>query len=404
MIADFTEHWLLYCSIPLVAALIGWTTKLVAVEMLCRPLEFRGIRPWFGWQGVIPKAAPRMATIAVDLMFSRLIDPKEILGRIDVAELTTTLREPLDEAVAHTVDELMMRYEPRLWVTMPQFAREALIRRVQRDVPDLIDEIVTDLRTNLDQIMDLRAIAIDTLVTDKALLVEMVRRVGHHELRFIVRSGLLFGTLLGFVQMFTWALTHSSWLMPLFGGFTGLVTDWLALQMIFRPVRPWKIFGRIGWQGLFHKRREQVCVDYGDLIATEILTPAKMLEAVLNGERSDRLASILARRMDEFIDSQSAPAQPLVTLVAGDTIARVKREIAPEMLAYIRSAAAGFEDHAMRTLDLRSLVIEKTRQLTDDEYEGLLRPAFKQDEWKLVAIGGVLGFLVGELQVHLLLS
>nr|WP_228533658.1 DUF445 family protein [Nocardia cerradoensis] len=192
--------------------------------------------------------------------------------------------------------------------------------------------------------------------------------------------------------------------MPLFGGFTGLVTDWLALQMIFRPVRPWRIFGRIGWQGLFHKRREQVCVDYGDLIATEILTPAKMLEAVLNGERSDRLASILARRMDEFIDTQSAPARPLVMLVAGDSITRVKREIVPEMLAYIRSAAAGFEDHAMRTLDLRNLVIEKTRQLTDDEYEGLLRPAFKQDEWKLVAIGGVLGFLVGELQVHLLLS
>ncbi|WP_219823295.1 hypothetical protein [Nocardia nova] len=50
------------------------------------------------------------------------------------------------------------------------------------------------------------------------------------------------------------------------------------------------------------------------------------------------------------------------------------------------------------------MVIEKTRRLTDDEYEGLLRPAFKQVAWKLVAIGGVLGFLVGELQVHLLLS
>ncbi|NKY53078.1 DUF445 family protein [Nocardia vermiculata] len=372
--------------------------------MLCRPLEFRGIRPWFGWQGVIPKAAPRMATIAVDLMFSRLIDPQEILGRIDVGELTRTLREPLDDAVSHTVHELMMRYEPRLWVSMPDFAREAMIRRVQRDVPGLIDEVVTDLRTNLDQVMDLRSIAIDTLVNDKALLVKMIRRVGSNELRFIVRSGLLFGTILGFVQMITWAFTHSSWLMPLFGGFTGLVTDWLALQMIFRPVRPLRIFGITIWQGLFHKRREQVCVDYGDLIATEILTPAKMLEAVLDGERSDRLASILARRMDEFIDTQTAPARPVVMLVAGDSITRVKREIVPEMLAYIRSAAAGFEDHAMRTLDLRNLVIEKTRQLTDDEYEGLLRPAFKQDEWKLVAIGGVLGFLVGELQVHLLLS
>jgi hypothetical protein len=42
--------------------------------------------------------------------------------------------------------------------------------------------------------------------------------------------------------------------------------------------------------------------------------------------------------------------------------------------------------------------------MTDEEYEGLLRPAFKQDEWKLIAVGGILGFLIGELQVHLLLK
>ncbi|WP_067679945.1 DUF445 family protein [Nocardia miyunensis] len=404
MIDDFLQHWPLYCSIPIVAALIGWTTKLVAVEMLFRPLEFIGIRPWFGWQGVVPKAAPRMATVAVDLMFTRLIDPRELLSRIDVTELTTTLREPLDEAIAHMVHELMMRYEPRIWVTMPEFARTAMIARVQRDAPALIDDIANDLRVNLEHVMDLRAIAIDTLVNDKALLVKLVRDIGTNELRFIVRSGLLFGTVLGFVQMITWAFTHSPMLMPLFGGITGLSTDWLALQMIFRPVNRRWILGIVPWQGLFHKRREEVCNDYGNLIATEILTPARMLEAILDGERADRLAAILSRRMSEFIDAQSAPARPLVTLVAGDTIAALKRDMVPEMLTYIRGAAAGFEEQAMRTLDLRNLVVEKTRNLTDLEYEGLLRPAFKQDEWKLVAIGGILGFLVGELQVHLLLS
>jgi uncharacterized membrane protein YheB (UPF0754 family) len=193
-------------------------------------------------------------------------------------------------------------------------------------------------------------------------------------------------------------------LMPLFGGITGLSTDWLALQMIFRPVNRRWVLGMVPWQGLFHKRREEVCNDYGDLIATEILTPARMLEAVLDGERADRLTAILSRRMSEFIDAQSAPARTLVTIVAGDTIAALKRDTVPEILDYIRSAAAGFEERAMRALDLHNLVVEKTRNLTDAEYEGLLRPAFKQDEWKLVAIGGILGFLVGELQVHLLLS
>jgi hypothetical protein len=37
------------------------------------------------------------------------------------------------------------------------------------------------------------------------------------------------------------------------------------------------------------------------------------------------------------------------------------------------------------------------------EFEGLLRPAFRQDEWKLIAVGAIIGGLVGELQVLVLL-
>lgn len=43
------------------------------------------------------------------------------------------------------------------------------------------------------------------------------------------------------------------------------------------------------------------------------------------------------------------------------------------------------------------------RELTPAEFESLLRPAFQQDEWILIAVGAALGFLVGELQVFLML-
>jgi hypothetical protein len=41
--------------------------------------------------------------------------------------------------------------------------------------------------------------------------------------------------------------------------------------------------------------------------------------------------------------------------------------------------------------------------LDDEQYENLLRPIFRDQEWVVVAIGAALGFLFGELQVHLLL-
>lgn len=33
----------------------------------------------------------------------------------------------------------------------------------------------------------------------------------------------------------------------------------------------------------------------------------------------------------------------------------------------------------------------------------MLRPAFKEDEWALIAVGAVLGFVVGELQIQFML-
>ena len=43
------------------------------------------------------------------------------------------------------------------------------------------------------------------------------------------------------------------------------------------------------------------------------------------------------------------------------------------------------------------------QELNEEEFEGLLRPAFQQDEWILITVGAVLGFLVGEAQVHVML-
>ncbi len=42
IVEDVTRHWYIVFSIPLVAALIGYVTKLVAIRMMFEPIEFVG--------------------------------------------------------------------------------------------------------------------------------------------------------------------------------------------------------------------------------------------------------------------------------------------------------------------------------------------------------------------------
>jgi uncharacterized membrane protein YheB (UPF0754 family) len=38
-------------------------------------------------------------------------------------------------------------------------------------------------------------------------------------------------------------------------------------------------------------------------------------------------------------------------------------------------------------------------QLTDEQYESIMRPVFKDDEWLMISVGAILGGFVGEIQV-----
>ena len=69
----------------------------------------------------------------------------------------------------------------------------------------------------------------------------------------------------------------------------------------------------------------------------------------------------------------------------------------PEALKYI-------EGYAADAMDIQHDLSEKMKALSEDEFEGLLRPAFKQDEWILITVGAVLGALVGEMQVQIMLK
>ena len=58
--------------------------------------------------------------------------------------------------------------------------------------------------------------------------------------------------------------------------------------------------------------------------------------------------------------------------------------------------------YADEALDIENTLCAKMQSLTSAEFEGVLRPAYEQDEWKVAAVGGALGLVAGWLQYLLL--
>jgi uncharacterized membrane protein YheB (UPF0754 family) len=399
IVADFAQHWPLYVSIPIVAALIGYGTKLVAIRMMFQPVEFIGVKPFLGWQGIVPKRAARMASIACDTMTEQLIKPAEVVARLDASRIAKEIEKPLLAGVEDIVREVAGHYQPGLWESLPVRVQRLVIERVQHESPRMVAAVLDLIKSDVDSVFDLKGMVVTSLVKDKRLLNRIFQEAGAKEFKFIARSGLVFGGAIGVIQMVAWVLFKFPLIMPLFGLFTGWFTDWLALRMIFFPIEPRKYFG-VTWQGLFLKRRAEVAEAYGALIAQEIITPHNVIEAILHGPLSDRVLALIQRQLDRELGSVAKPL--LVFAVGSRKYQDVKLAIAEQIMSRLPETMRYIEDYATDAMDIRNVLVSKMKELSPHEFERLLRPAFEQDEWILIATGAVLGFAVGEGQVLLL--
>ncbi|MBE1500457.1 uncharacterized membrane protein YheB (UPF0754 family) [Amycolatopsis lexingtonensis] len=399
IVADFAQHWPLYVSIPIVAALIGYGTKLVAIRMMFQPVEFIGVKPFLGWQGIVPKRAARMASIACDTMTEQLIKPAEVVARLDASRIAQEIEKPLLAGVEDIVREVAGHYQPGLWESLPVRVQRLVIERVQHESPRMVAAVLDLIKSDVDSVFDLKGMVVTSLVKDKRLLNRIFQEAGAKEFKFIARSGLVFGGAIGIIQMVAWVLFKFPPIMPIFGLFTGWFTDWLALRMIFYPIEPRRYFG-VQWQGLFLKRRAEVAEAYGSLIAKEIITPHNVIEAILHGPLSDRVLALIQRQLDRELGSVAKPL--LVFAVGSRKYQDMKLSIASQIMSRLPETMRYIEDYATDAMDIRNVLVSKMKQLSPKEFERLLRPAFEQDEWILIATGAVLGFAVGEAQVLLL--
>ena len=333
MIADFQQNFWLYISIPFISGFIGYVTKVIAIQMMFAPLEFKGLRLFglpLGWQGIVPRKAEKMATIAVELMTSKLIQPQEIFARLDPKRIAQEIEKPLMAAAEDITREVAQQYQPGLWEGMPEFARKKLIKRVQAKAPEIVEHIMGEVQKDVIKYFDIKHMVISNLLKDKRLLNEIFKKVGKQEFKFFSNVGFIFGFAIGVVQMLCWVVTQGKypWMLPMFGGFVGFFSDWMALQMMFRPLYPKKVLGYT-WQGLFIKRQNEVAADYAALISKQLLTSRNMMEELFSGTNSDKVIELVSRHVKQEIDLQAGIVRPLVVYaIGGEKYQNLKAEVA----------------------------------------------------------------------------
>jgi uncharacterized membrane protein YheB (UPF0754 family) len=193
------------------------------------------------------------------------------------------------------------------------------------------------------------------------------------------------------------------YLIPLISAFIGWFTNWVAIKMLFHPRKPIKILG-ITFIGIFPKRQEQFAEKLGKLVSDELLSFDDIESKITNPDNINQLMPQIDAHIDHFLRVKLADQMPVISMFIGDkTIQQMKSVFMNELTELFPGIMKSYMSNLKRDLDLEKIVIEKVKGFSTDKLEQILNDIMSKEFRFIEILGGILGFLIGIIQVILTL-
>lgn len=395
------EFPIFFWTMPLFTAAVGWATNRLALLMLFEPVTPVGRPPWLGWQGVVPRKAETMAHRCIEETLTRTGDLTGLYQRLDPSLITGEVVSRIMPHLEEYVDDVMYELHPVLWDNLPLRIRRRIYQFVASKLPERVDAMVNDFGAELGALVDLKALISRELTERPAFMNEVLWGAGYGTFRFVVRSGGVIGGILGLGLMGAWYF----WSHPavLVGGsfLVGLGTNWIALNLIFRPVEERRFLG-IRIQGLLVRQQPDISRVWADKVARELLTVERVAHAMLHGEKSARTRAIVQKHLRPLLDESMVMRLSTQVAVGASGYTELKQAMNERALEASDEVFQSGAFNNDRAPVIAGLIEERIAGLPAKEFQSILRPVFEEEEGRLMLAGGVCGAIAAILPVLLL--
>lgn len=191
------------------------------------------------------------------------------------------------------------------------------------------------------------------------------------------------------------------YLIPFISAFIGWFTNWIAIKMLFHPKDPKRILG-VTLQGIFPKRQKQFATKLGTVVANELLHFDEIIGRIKDPVNQRDLAPFIETHIDEFLQVKLKEKLPVISMFVGEgMIQKIKEGLMEEIEVLLPELINRFTDKLSESVDVEQIVTEKVSNFSSDKLEEIL-VSIMQKEFRFVEIiGGVLGFVIGLVQVLL---
>jgi uncharacterized membrane protein YheB (UPF0754 family) len=185
--------------------------------------------------------------------------------------------------------------------------------------------------------------------------------------------------------------------IPAIGGVIGWSTNWLAVKMIFRPIRPRRFLG-IRVQGLIGRRQQDLAKAIGRVVGTHLVEHKDVVKSLNKLDFGGVLSAVLDKGLGPKV--QELRALPLIGgFLTEERVRDIRTSIVDGIMKHREAVMDEVEKGLAKGLDVPSLVEKKVAAFAIEKLEAMILEVASRELRAIEVLGGVLGVLIGVLQV-----
>jgi uncharacterized membrane protein YheB (UPF0754 family) len=192
--------------------------------------------------------------------------------------------------------------------------------------------------------------------------------------------------------------------LPLIAALIGWLTNWVAIKMLFHPKKRIKI-GIFEIQGIFPKRQKIFAEKLGMVVAHELFSSHDIKEKINQSNIDKEIKALIDKHINTFLNTKLKEAYPQIVMFIYNYIIRQFKDVTMKeietLLPLVLNAYKQNIEKSLDIVDIEGTVASKVANFSSDKLEEILYSIMKKEFRFVEILGGVLGFIIGLLQVIL---
>ncbi len=187
--------------------------------------------------------------------------------------------------------------------------------------------------------------------------------------------------------------------LPLIAALIGWVTNYLAIKMLFHPRKKIDLYF-FSIQGIFPKRQEVLADRLGNVVANELFSFQDIKESFTSTSTARELNAVLDEKLEDFITVKLKTVMPMLAMFLNKDIKnKIKNTLHQEFQNILPDLLNKYSEKIEKDIDIRKIVYEKVAAFSSEKLEQMLFSIMKKEFKTIEILGGVLGFLIGIVQL-----